>query len=103
VRDVINRGGEKISAEEVEVLARLHPAAAQAAAIAVPDPELGERVCLFVVASPGQRVTLDELRAAMEAAGAAPFKLPERLELVESLPLTPVGKVDKRALLALAT
>jgi 2,3-dihydroxybenzoate-AMP ligase len=103
VRDVINRGGEKISAEEVEVLARLHPAAAQAAAIAVPDPVLGERVCLFVVARPGQRVTLDELRAAMEAAGAAPFKLPERLELVESLPLTPVGKVDKKALLALAT
>ncbi len=102
IKDVINRGGEKISAEEVENLAYLDPAVALAAVVAVPDPDLGERVCLFVVVRPGQVVTLEGLRALMESAGVARFKLPERLELLAGMPFTPIGKVDKRALRDLA-
>lgn len=99
-KDMINRGGEKISAEEVENLAYQIPAVAQVAAVAMPDSELGERVCLYVVPRPGATVTLDEVRASMEKAGVARFKLPERLVLVDELVTTKVGKIDKKALRA---
>jgi salicylate---CoA ligase len=95
-KDMINRGGEKISAEEVENLVYRLPAVSQVAAVAMPDPELGERVCVFVVPRTGESVTLDEVRDAMQ--GVARFKLPERLELVGELPVTKVGKIDKKAL-----
>ena len=99
-KDMINRGGEKISAEEVENLVYGMPAVRQVAAVAMPDPVLGERVCVYVVPRPGVTVTLDEVRAWMDAAGVAAFKLPERLELVDELALTKVGKIDKKALRA---
>ncbi|TWF82407.1 2,3-dihydroxybenzoate-AMP ligase [Pseudonocardia hierapolitana] len=99
-KDMINRGGEKISAEEVENLVYQLPAVSQVAAVAMPDAVLGERVCVFVVPRPGAAVTLDEVRDAMDAAGVARFKLPERLELVDELPTTKVGKIDKKALRA---
>jgi 2,3-dihydroxybenzoate-AMP ligase len=99
-KDMINRGGEKISAEEVENLVYGMPAVRQVAAVAMPDPVLGERVCVYVVPRPGVTVTLDEVRAWMDAAGVAAFKLPERLELVGELALTKVGKIDKKALRA---
>jgi len=97
-KDMINRGGEKISAEEVENLAYRTAAVAHAAAVSMPDPELGERVCLYAVLKPGATLTLGELRAAMADAGAARFTWPERLEIVGQLPVTKVGKVDKKAL-----
>lgn len=97
-KDMINRGGEKISAEDVENLAYRLPAIVHAAAVAMPDPELGERVCLYAVLAPGTSVTLTQLRESMQAAGVARFAWPERLELVEELPTTKVGKVDKKAL-----
>jgi salicylate---CoA ligase len=99
-KDMINRGGEKISAEEVENLVYQLPAVSQVAAVAMPDRELGERVCVYVVPRPGATVTLDEVRDAMHAAGVARFKLPEHLELVDELPTTKVGKIDKKALRA---
>lgn len=99
-KDMINRGGEKISAEEVENLVYQLPAVAQVAAVAMPDEELGERVCLYVVPRPGATVTLDEVRASMEKVGVARFKLPEHLVLVTELATTKVGKVDKKALRA---
>lgn len=99
-KDQINRGGEKISAEEVENLAYRLPSVGQVAAVAMPDPELGERVCVYVVGKPGAAPTLDEVRASMERAGVARFKLPERLVLVDELPTTKVGKIDKKALRA---
>lgn len=99
-KDMINRGGEKISAEEVENLVYQLPAVAQVAAVAMPDPRLGERVCLYVVPRPGATVTLEEIRAAMDAVGVARFKLPEHLVLVDELAATTVGKVDKKALRA---
>jgi non-ribosomal peptide synthetase component E (peptide arylation enzyme) len=99
-KDMINRGGEKISSEEVENLVYQLPAVAQVAAVAMPDPVLGERLCVYVVPRAGQSVTLDEIREAMDAVGVARFKFPERLEIVPELPSTKVGKIDKKALRA---
>jgi 2,3-dihydroxybenzoate-AMP ligase len=98
VKDLINRGGEKVSAEEVENVALAHPAVLQVAAVAMPDPDLGERTCVYVVVRDGHALGLDELCAFMLGRRIAKYKLPERLEPVEALPLTNVGKVDKRAL-----
>jgi salicylate---CoA ligase len=97
-KDMINRGGEKISAEEVENLVYKLPNVSHVAAIAMPDPQLGERVCVYVVPRPGATVTLEEVRESMDAAGVAAFKLPERLVLCDELLTTKVGKVDKKGL-----
>jgi 2,3-dihydroxybenzoate-AMP ligase len=97
-KDMINRGGEKISAEEVENLIYRLPDVSQVAAVAMPDPALGERVCLYVVTRPGTAITLGQIRAAMEEAEVARFKLPEYLVVVDQLPSTKIGKVDKKAL-----
>ncbi|WP_088319140.1 (2,3-dihydroxybenzoyl)adenylate synthase [Kineosporia sp. R_H_3] len=99
-KDMINRGGEKISAEEVENLAYLLPQVAQVAAVAMPDPELGEKVCLYAVLKPGATLTLEQVRAAMAAEQVAKYKWPERLEVVDELLSTKVGKIDKKALRA---
>jgi salicylate---CoA ligase len=97
-KDMINRGGEKISAEEVENLLYRMPGIAQVAAVAAPDAELGERVCVFVVPEPGQQISLGAINAGLATAGVARFKWPERLEIVAELPVTKVGKLDKKAL-----
>ncbi|MFN0030357.1 MAG: (2,3-dihydroxybenzoyl)adenylate synthase [Acidimicrobiales bacterium] len=97
-KDMINRGGEKISAEEVENLIYALPAVRQVAAVAMADAALGERVCVYVALRPGATVTLEEIRESMQAAGVARFKLPEHLVVVEELLVTKVGKVDKKAL-----
>jgi 2,3-dihydroxybenzoate-AMP ligase len=99
-KDMINRGGEKVSAEEVENLVYLLPQVSQVAAVAMQDPLLGERVCLYAVLKPGASLTLDEVRASMERVGVAAFKLPEHLVIVEELATTKVGKIDKKALRA---
>ena len=99
-KDMINRGGEKISAEEVENLVYQVPSVGQVAAVAMPDPGLGERVCLYVVPRPGRRVTLEEIRSAMQRFGVARVKLPEHLVVVSELATTKVGKIDKKALRA---
>jgi 2,3-dihydroxybenzoate-AMP ligase len=100
IKDLINRGGEKISAEEVENFAYQVEGVSLAAAVAMPDPVLGERVCLYVVPRPGARVRLEDVIAVMERAGAARFKQPELLVLLDALPLTAIGKSDKKALRA---
>jgi non-ribosomal peptide synthetase component E (peptide arylation enzyme) len=95
---MINRGGEKISAEEVENLLYRLPGVARAAAVARPSPELGEHVCAVVVPEPGAVPTLEGIRQALQAMEVARYKLPEHLVLLDELPLTKVGKVDKKAL-----
>jgi 2,3-dihydroxybenzoate-AMP ligase len=97
IKDVINRGGEKISAEEVELLLLRHPAVAQAAVVAMPDPRLGERSCAYLVAR-DQPVTLEEIREHLAGLGVAKFKWPERIEWIGELPRSSVGKVDKKTL-----
>jgi 2,3-dihydroxybenzoate-AMP ligase len=99
-KDMINRGGEKISADEVENFAYQVDGVRLAAAVAMPDAELGERVCLYVVLRPGAAVRLEDIRRTMEDAGVAAYKLPERLVVADSLPMTTIGKIDKRSLRA---
>jgi 2,3-dihydroxybenzoate-AMP ligase len=101
-KDLINRGGEKISAEEVENLILSHPAVLNIACVPMPDPVLGERMCAFVILREGHTLTLDEVVAFLADRGLARFKLPERLELVDDLPLSKFGKVAKNVLTELA-
>lgn len=99
-KDMINRGGEKISAEEIENFVYQLPQVSQVAAVAMPDKELGERVCLYAVLRPGTSLSLEEIRASIGRIGVAQFKLPEHLVVVEELAATKVGKIDKKALRA---
>jgi cyclohexanecarboxylate-CoA ligase len=94
-KDIILRGGENISATEVENLLFEHPAVREAAVVAMPDPVLTERACAFVVPEAGQTPTLPELTAFLLGQQLAKQKLPERLELVAELPKTQSGKVQK--------
>ena len=98
IKDLINRGGEKISAEEVENLILTHPAVENVACIPVPDDVLGERMCACVILRPDQTLTLDELAAHLRTFEVATHKLPEQLRIMESFPLSPVGKVSKKDL-----
>ena len=97
-KDMINRGGEKISCEEIENLMFAHPKVKTATLVAMPDPVFGEKACAFVVLHPGQRLGFDELTAFLRGQQIASFKLPERLEVVDELPVSPVGKILKRQL-----
>jgi len=98
LKDVIIRGGENISAQEVEALLVTHAAVTEAACVAVPDPIMGEKVCAYVIPTAACAPTLDELRTHLLACGLARFKLPERLELRDTLPRTASGKVQKARL-----
>ena len=97
-KDLINRGGEKISAEEIENLLLSHPAVREAAAVAMPHPVLGEQTCAYLVLRPGETVDVAGLGAYLESRGVARFKWPERVEVLPALPVTNVGKVDKKKL-----
>ena len=97
-KDFINRGGEKISCEEIENLMFAHPKVKSATLVAMPDAVFGEKACAFVVPHPGQILSFEELIAFLRSQQIASFKLPERLELVDELPVSPVGKILKRQL-----
>jgi 2,3-dihydroxybenzoate-AMP ligase len=101
VKDLINRGGEKISAEEVENLILAHPAVLNVACVPYPDPVLGERMCACVVLRPGRQLSFSELATFLLGFEIATFKLPERLEFFGSLPLSGFGKVSKKDLAAI--
>jgi acyl-CoA synthetase (AMP-forming)/AMP-acid ligase II len=94
-KDIIIRGGMNISAAEIEALIASHPSVVECAAVAYPDPDLGERVGVFAVAAPDFTPTLDEIIEHLRTIDVASYKLPERLELVDVLPRNPVGKVVK--------
>ncbi len=98
VGDFIIRGGKNISGPAVEELAGTHPAVRLAAAVAMPDPTFGERVCLFAELQPGASLDLGELVAHMDRAGASKEYLPERLEVVDALPRSSGGKIAKQQL-----
>ncbi|MEK7209914.1 MAG: AMP-binding protein, partial [Candidatus Binatota bacterium] len=97
-KDLINRGGEKISAEEIENLILTHPAAQNVACVPMPDPILGERMCACVILRRGRTLTLEELVAFLTKEEIAKHKLPERLEIMDYFPLSPFGKVSKKDL-----
>ncbi len=93
--DTINRGGEKFSPAEVEAVVAAHPAVADVAVVGVPDPEMGSRVGVAVVAT--GPVDIDELRVFCRGR-IAPFKLPERVLVVDEIPYNDFGKVDRKGL-----
>ncbi|KAE9781353.1 2,3-dihydroxybenzoate-AMP ligase, partial [Escherichia coli] len=95
-KDQINRGGEKIAAEEIENLLLRHEAILQAALVSMEDSLMGEKSCAFLVTR--RPVKAVEIRRFLRELGVAEFKLPDRVESVCELPLTPVGKVDKKQL-----
>ncbi|GAB6899195.1 (2,3-dihydroxybenzoyl)adenylate synthase [Kineosporia succinea] len=97
-KDLINRGGEKIDAAEIEELVGQLDGVREVAAVAVPDERLGEALCLYLVPEPGSEPSLDDVRAFMTAHEVARFKLPARMVVVPHLPRTAIGKIDKRAL-----
>ena len=102
VRDVINRGGEKIPVAEIEQLLYAHPAVAEVAIVAMPDARLGERACAFVVPAPGAGLDFASMQAYLDAHRVTKAYWPERLEAVDSLPRTPSGKIQKYILRDLA-
>jgi len=97
-KDLINRGGEKISCDEVENLIFAHPKVKTVVLVAMPDPVFGEKGCACVVCKPGASLSFDELIAFLRQQQIASFKLPERLEVMDELPVSPVGKILKREL-----
>jgi 2,3-dihydroxybenzoate-AMP ligase len=97
IKDVINRGGEKINAAEVELLLLRHPRITAAAAVAMPDPRLGERTCAYIVAQ-GEPLTMAEIQQHFAQLQVAKFKWPERIEHLTEMPRTLVGKTDKKRL-----
>ena len=96
-KDQINRGGEKIAAEEVENHLLAHPAVFDAAVVSMPDDYLGERSCAFVVPR-GAPPKARELIKFVRSRGLASYKVPDRVEFVEQFPQTGVGKISKREL-----
>lgn len=95
IKDLIIRGGVNISPAEIEEILFTHPDVAQAAVVGMPDPRLGERICAFVVPRPAASLDLEVVKWWMERAGVAKQKWPERVEVVDALPMTPSGKVQK--------
>ena len=100
IKDVINRGGEKINVEEVENLILSYPKVKNVAIVAMPDPVFMERACAYVMLKDGQSLTFKELSDYLLPKNIAKFKLPERLEVVPEFPLSPAGKILKRDLRA---
>jgi acyl-CoA synthetase (AMP-forming)/AMP-acid ligase II len=99
VKDIINRGGVKISPSEIDGLLEGFDGLAEASVCAYADPDLGERICACVVPLEGREApTLEALRDYLTGRGVARFKLPERLEVFEALPRNPLGKVVRNAL-----
>lgn len=96
-KDQINRGGEKIAAEEVENHLLAHDAVHDASIVSMPDEFLGERSCAFVI--PRYQIpTKSELKIFLRERGLAAFKIPDRIEFIDSFPYTPLGKVSKKVL-----
>ncbi len=94
-KDIIIRGGENIPVVEVEALLYRHPAVAQAAIVAMPDERLGERACAVVVTRPGQTLDFEAMVSFLKEHKLAIQYIPERLEVLEAMPATPSGKIQK--------
>lgn len=98
IKEMINRGGESISATEIERLISQHPGVVTAAVVAMPDPALGEKACAYVQTLPSADLTFETLISFLKTRGSSVLHLPERIEFLEQMPLTPTGKVNKRFL-----
>jgi non-ribosomal peptide synthetase component E (peptide arylation enzyme) len=99
IKEMINRGGESISATEIEGLIIGCPGVAMVAVIPMPDPIMGERVCAYIQPKPGVSLNLDKIITYLKERKASVLQFPERIEFIDSMPFTKAEKVDKRGLL----
>ena len=98
-KDVVDRAGEKVNCEEVELLLNRHPKVFTSAVVGMPDPVYGERICAFMtLTDAAQSPSVQEIGEFLKEQGLAKFKWPERIEVVSELPLTKAGKLNKPAL-----
>ena len=102
-KDLINRGGEKISAEEIENLILSHPAVQNVACVAMPDETMGEKMCAYAILRKGTTLNLAELVDFLKSKEIAKFKLPERLETLAEFPVSTFGKVSKKNLVEMVS
>jgi non-ribosomal peptide synthetase component E (peptide arylation enzyme) len=98
IKDIIIRGGENISAQDVEELISSYPLTEYVAVIGMPHPDLGEEVCAYIQPVPGATITHEEILMHLKETGASKIFFPARTEFMQQLPLTAVGKVDKKIL-----
>lgn len=98
IKDIIIRGGENISAKAVEELISAHPDVKEVAVVGMPDTDLGERTCSYIVPHPGKKPTLEEISKFLKEKGAGKLLIPDRLEYIDAIPLTSANKPDKRFL-----
>jgi non-ribosomal peptide synthetase component E (peptide arylation enzyme) len=98
IKDVILRGGENIIPAEIERLIITHPGVEDVSVIGMPDKEMGERICAYIKPVSGAKPSFEEIVSFLKGKGASVLQLPERIEFIDSIPLTKVGKADKRAL-----
>ncbi|MEU7810959.1 AMP-binding protein [Pseudonocardia sp. NPDC049154] len=102
LKDIIIRGGTNLSAAEIEGYVLAHPAVAQVAVVPYPDERLGEKACAVVVPTPGERPTLEDIASFLTGRDISMQKLPEKVVLVDQLPMTATGKIQKFLLRDLA-
>ena len=102
-KDLINRGGEKISAEEIENFILSHPSVKNVACIAIPDSRMGERMCACVLLRDQFALSFEELKHFLLGKEIAKYKLPERLEILPDFPLSTFGKVSKKELIEIVS
>jgi acyl-coenzyme A synthetase/AMP-(fatty) acid ligase len=101
-KDLVNRGGYKIGSAELETHLAALPAIRRCAVVAIPDPRLGERVCLVAELAAGETLTLDDVTSLLAALDVAKYKWPEQLLIVDAMPMTATNKIAKSAVRALA-
>jgi 2,3-dihydroxybenzoate-AMP ligase/mycobactin salicyl-AMP ligase len=98
IKEMINRGGESISATDIEKLVILHPNVAMVAVVPMPDKLLGERICAYIETEGDAPLTFEDIIEFLKSKNASVLQLPERIIFVENMPMTKVGKLDKTAL-----
>lgn len=98
LKDMIKRGGESIFAPEIEKLINGHPGVALVAVVGMPDAEMGERICAYIQPEEGVTLTFDQIIGYLKDQKASVLQFPERIEFIPEMPLTPTGKINKRAL-----
>ena len=99
IKEMINRGGESISAVEIEKLISDHPDVVLVAVVPMPDPEMGERVCAYIQPRLGARLHFDDIISFLKSRKASVLHFPERIEFIDAMPFTKAEKIDKRVLI----
>ncbi|MEE2999450.1 MAG: class I adenylate-forming enzyme family protein [Pseudomonadota bacterium] len=101
VKDVINRGGIKINPTDIENILQAHPNIVLAALVPMHDDVLGERICVFITLAPNASITFEEMTSYLEKNGIAKMRWPERIEIIDEMPMTPTRKIQKGELIKL--